>query len=171
LSFVNNIINDDIVKRLVKLVEELRSEQKEESNLAITRRAEDFPLMISQYGLSSTITFFLSKIGDERSTLLDTGLEYFKGIEPQIPENLKEDAGRSGKGYASYLSLVLVWPLEDAFKKVKINGLVDELKPNSSGVRDTLLENLHNIQRNELVLEAEAMPALLELKKILRALD
>ena len=169
MSFVNNIINDDIVKRLVKLVEELRSEQKEESNLAITRRAEDFPLMISQYGLSSTITFFLSKI--EKEKLLDTGLEYFKGVEPQIQGNFKEDAGRSGKGYASYLSLVLVWPLEDAFKKVKINGLVDELKPNSSGVRDTLLENLHNIQRNELVLEAEAMPALLELKKILRALD
>jgi len=34
-----------------------------------------------------------------------------------------------------------------------------------------LLKNLHNIQRNELVLEAEALPGLLELKKILRALD
>ena len=169
MSFINNIINDDIVKRLVKLVEELRSEQKEESNLAITRRSEDFLLMISQYGLSSTITFFLSKIENEK--LLDKGLEYFKGLEPQIPENLKGDAGSSGKGYASYLSLVLAWPLDDAFKKVKINGLVDELKQNSSGVRDTLLKNLHNIQRNELVLEAEALPGLLELKKILRALD
>jgi len=169
LSFTNNIINDDIVKRLVKLVEELRSEPKKESNLAITRRAEDFPVMISQYGLTPTITFFLSKM--EKKTLLDTGLKYFKGVESQIQSDLKEDAGRSGKGYASYLSLVLVWPLEDAFKKVKINDLVDELKSNSSGTCDTLIKNLYNIQRNELVLEAEAMPALLELRKILRALD
>jgi len=183
LSYISRV-EGQVVGRLVQLIESTRGQEEQgrggegHHRMGITRRAEDFPLMISQYGLSSALTFFLSKVGRDDSELLDYGVDYFKGpvvnIDQKVREKLASDAGEEGKGYVSYLALVLVWPLGEAMAGAGLNGVVNGLKLSGSdhvrGAAGLLLRNLQGIQERELLLEVAAMPGLLELKKITRAL-
>lgn len=179
MSYISRV-EGRVVGRLVQLMESTRGQEERggegHHRMGITRRAEDFPLIISQYGLSSALTFFLSKVGRDDSELLDYGVDYFRGavnLDQELGKELASDAGEEGKGYASYLALVLVWPLGEAMAGAGLDGVVKGLKPPGGRVRGAagiLLRNLQGIQERELLLEAAAMPGLLELKKITRAL-
>lgn len=181
MSYISRV-EGRVVGRLVQLMESTRGQEERggegRHRMGITRRAEDFPLIISQYGLSSALTFFLSKVGRDDSELLDYGVDYFRGavsLDQELgkEKELVKDAGEEGKGYASYLALVLVWPLGEAMDGAGLDGVVKGLKPPGGRVRGAagiLLRNLQGIQERELLLEAAAMPGLLELKKITRAL-
>ncbi len=165
------LINGDIVRKLVKLFESKtnnsKKEDKEPKEPPIARRAEDFPFMIAQYGLTSTLTFFLSKVGKESDDLLKKGFDYFSGIVDKPGGDVKDDATNPdvGKGYASYLALVLVWPLGKALKEVGIDI------SSQSNIVDQVLNKLDAIKQNEMKLELRIMPSLLELKKIIKALS
>lgn len=179
MSYISRV-EGRVVGRLVQLMESTRGQEERggegRHRVGITRRAEDFPLIISQYGLSSALTFFLSKVGRDDSGLLDYGVDYFRGavsLDQELGGKLVKDAGEEGKGYASYLALVLVWPLGEAMAGAGLDGVAKGLKPPGGRVRGAagiLLRNLQGIQERELLLETAAMPGLLELKKIMRAL-
>ncbi|MGC8569588.1 MAG: hypothetical protein ACP5LW_06265, partial [Nitrososphaeria archaeon] len=79
-----------------------------------------------------------------------------------------------GKGYASYLSLVLIWPLGDIMRRYQeIENLSGySLISNQSGnPRNALLRGLGTLEKYAPKIEISSMPALLELKKILKALS
>ena len=172
MSYVE-AVNGKVISRLVNLLSlRVREPGKE---LAMARRAEDFPLMISQYGLVPTLTFFLSKVKDEGSRALDEGFRYFRGDSLRLDADsplVNDAAGGEGKGYASYLALVLVWPLGEAMKNVGVE-LTGGSQPNQrgGGLVEELLRHIDDIKAHQLELEMASMPGLLELKKILKALS
>ncbi|MGC8569581.1 MAG: hypothetical protein ACP5LW_06230, partial [Nitrososphaeria archaeon] len=131
-----------------------------------------------QYGLVPTITFFLSKIDDEKSrNAFSSGLKYFSGKDTGNSNKyavINDGVNSRGKGYASYLSLVLIWPLGDIMKQYQeIENLsgYSLISNQRDDPRNVLLRGLGTLEKYAPKIEILSLPALLELKKILRALS
>ncbi len=173
------LINEKVVERIVGLLKFLPSKIGEESvQLPIARRAEDFPFMISQFGLVPAITFFLSKIEKNTQNVFVYGLNYFsnKTIDESKDNEkirlLSHDAVfPEGRGYASYLAIVLVWPLGEIIENIEnIKDLSGSSLAKEADPHKYLLKKVGMIEGYATKIEIMSMPRLLELKKITRAL-
>jgi len=140
----------------------LKQEQQENDSrkAGIVRRAVDFPSLMLSIGFSSAFTFYLSKAGQDFSSIVS----FFKYLTTdEFSENVcGELEKKEGVGYAGYIAILLFI--------MKKTGKSVEIEPDVKKAYSTLSALLDIADSLDYKYERKLLFYLHEVKKVLEAL-
>lgn len=150
-------IKDECARKLGKGGEE----KTELDETVLSRRLEDFPTLMLQVGLIPAITFYISKIDDQKKVkAYEVTLNVIRNPEEKPSVDICHDLSGAGGGYPHATALLLAYAGE-------ISGCSDTSYATTG---PDLVECLKKIEEQGMRIEKLTLNYVYELKKLAKAL-
>ena len=147
----------ELTSRLDEALKQCNKEKK-----AIPRRANDIASLLTQLGLTPTITFYLSK-SSNKERIYSNLIEYLLGRTDSVGSFICEDVSNEGDGYSILLALIIA-------SLTKLGHIKESEVPTNYRKLIDYLKQVRRDYKVEYLIERSLSQIVIEFKKLLNAL-